>query len=319
MQIEEKIIVTILESEAPISIVYGENNSGKSVLLRQISEYKMNENLRMHFMNSEIVMCNLIPTNRLKLRDAYLKDYPEFDKELKIRTLYDKNLNDYDAHLAVIRQMVGKSESIRYFVESSINEIFNIEDYRYDVDDKNKLSDGIENVVNILNEIIWTLIEGQDYKVLDFDSFIELIQSKKVLVMIDEIEMFLHVSIQVRFIDFLVRNFMSTCFIFTTHSPLLLSRVRFSNIYEITDGNIELITEDLYYQNLDDLYNSYFRVETYPLVLSKDIEYIHNVIDGDEEADIEKIEKISNNLSSNYMNIFISMNQFLLIAKRKCK
>ena len=58
------------------------------------------------------------------------------------------------------------------------------------------------------------------------------------IVMIDEIDMHLHPSWQRKIVDSLTTTFPKVQFIFTTHSPTVLTNVPKENIKIISNGNI---------------------------------------------------------------------------------
>ena len=50
----------------------------------------------------------------------------------------------------------------------------------------------------------------------------------------------------------------------TTHSPLLLSRYYNIRKFQLDNGILNEINADLYYKDLDNIYEVYFNVEEFP-------------------------------------------------------
>ena len=315
----EVLLEQDLSLESKISIIYGENNSGKTSLLRSISNYYSEESKRDFFSRNEKKYWNYIPTNRLIYSNRQFRDYSDYGMEALIDIISTKNEREYDTHLAIIRQRVMKFECSRSFIENSIKNIFGLSNYEINNDNYTRMSDGIENIINIITEIIWTLFDENELETMNYSELCIAISKKNMLVLIDEIEMFLHVSIQIKFVNYLENFFGNIYFVFTTHSPLLLSRIKNAQLFEIADGKIEKITDVLYYQDLDDLYNSFFKVEYYPEVLKNDIDYIYKVVDRKVEQDKYRVESISKNIKDNFPNVFENLNKLLLIAKSRCE
>lgn len=62
-------------------------------------------------------------------------------------------------------------------------------------------------------------------------------------------------------------------------------------IYEIQDGRLNEIEEDMYYEDLDLIYEQLFEVEELPMEAREDIDYLGNVILSRKNVDSGKYWK----------------------------
>lgn len=99
----------------------------------------------------------------------------------------------------------------------------------------NQLADGYGSVIFILAEII---LQQEAYK--DTNG---LNEDPAGIVLIDELEAHLHISLQEKILPSLVEIFPKLQFIVCTHSPQILTSVENANIYDLSSH--ELVTEDL--------------------------------------------------------------------------
>lgn len=133
--------------------------------------------------------------------------------------------------------------------------------------------------------------------------------------MIDEIEMFLHVNIQSRLISSMKKDFADCRFILTTHSPLLLTRYRQCLIYNIKNGRLEEIETDVYYEDLDIIYEQLFKVEELPEQVREGINYLGNVILKGKDIDGEKILEVAERIRKEYPNLYRRYNKMIIKAQ----
>lgn len=306
-----------LEINKEVTIIYGYNNSGKTTILREInkSQYKIIKENYFNKQRSDISL--YIPTNRVivnKIKTKYTKM-----EDLEDVINYEKDmLKDYDLHLKKIRDYLMQYIVVNKYINKIINKLFNIK-LPLDEDEKIKndikYSDGIENIINIYLNVIWILTWDQDLSELKSEQFEKELKSNKVFIMIDEIEMFLHVNIQSKLINTLKESFQNSSFIFTTHSPLLLTRYKDADVYNIENGKLDKIDESLFYEDLDNIFEAYFEVGEIPDNIKESINYLGDVIMKGSNIDNEKILKIEELLIKDYPNIWKKYNK--LIAKAK--
>lgn len=237
-----------------VSLIYGYNNCGKTTLLKIINNHFDKQLQRSILDEKEPFLSLYLPTNRLVVNQYFAQEYCIPDKEVLLN--YKRDIyNDFASHLNVLRKNLFKNDFIQGFVLDAVNKMFDTGIKEY----SQRYSDGIENAINIYLNIIWILIWDIDYQKTDHIEIQRYISGRHAYILIDEIEMFLHVKIQDRFIECVKNDFPNCIFIFTTHSPLLLTRYKDIAIFELKDGLLECIDTDYYFADLDYIYESLFR------------------------------------------------------------
>ena len=76
----------------------------------------------------------------------------------------------------------------------------------------------------------------KDIEDIKYDKLKQLLCDTSAVVMIDEIEAFLHVYVQSRMLQKFKEDFSKCSFVFTTHSPLLLSRYYNIRKFQLDNG-----------------------------------------------------------------------------------
>ena len=255
-----------------------------------------------------------LPTNRLVVNQYFAQEYCIPDKEVLLN--YKRDIyNDFASHLNVLRKNLFKNDFIQGFVLDAVNKMFDTGIKEY----SQRYSDGIENAINIYLNIIWILIWDIDYQKTDHIEIQRYISGRHAYILIDEIEMFLHVKIQDRFIECVKNDFPNCIFIFTTHSPLLLTRYKDIAIFELKDGLLECIDTDYYFADLDYIYESLFRVKELPDEVAQRINYLSDIILGIEDVEQSRVKECVDFIEQNYFNIAVKYNKYLLKAKIKAE
>lgn len=281
-----------------VSIIYGYNNSGKTTFLKVLNKVFYNRLMESYLSDTESEISVFIPTNRVIISEVatehqVFKDLEEFINDQK------DAYSDYGLHLKKIRDYLLKTGWVSDFICKAVKAIFDI-----DIDDLTvKYSDGIENIINIYLNILWVITWNADVAALDRKQLDRLVLKKGVYVLIDEIEMFLHVNVQAKLINRLKDDFKECSFILTTHSPLLLTRYRKTDVYNMIAGKLIPITEEFYYQDLDAVYEELFFVEELPPQLKEDINYLGEVVLRRIPCDLGRVNSIVNTLEKEYPNI----------------
>lgn len=278
--------------------IYGYNNSGKTTILKELDKIIDKENRRCIVNEGEYIRSLFIPTNRVIVREAYtssarIEDIEEF-------LAYKKDsYNEFDLHLKLIRENLLKNYAVRQIIKKAIKYMFG-EDYKFDFGKRQ--SDGVENIINIYCSIIWLFTWDKDLEGIKDDELCQYLCNTKAVVMIDEIEAFLHVYVQSRMLQKFKDDFAECSFVFTTHSPLLLSRYYDIRKFQLENGILNEISADLYYKDLDNIYEVYFNVDEFPEEARKIINRLGDWILGNEyNRDI--IIKDLEDLNKKYVNI----------------
>lgn len=278
--------------------IYGYNNSGKTTILKELDKVIDEENIKCIVNDGEYIRSLFIPTNRVIVRQAHtsstqIKDIEEF-------LAYKKDgYNEFDLHLRLIRENLLRNNAVRQVVKNAIIYMFG-EDYEFDFD--RRQSDGVENIINIYCSIIWLFTWDKDIEDIKYDKLKQLLCDTSAVVMIDEIEAFLHVYVQSRMLQKFKEDFSKCSFVFTTHSPLLLSRYYNIRKFQLDNGILNEINADLYYKDLDNIYEVYFNVVEFPKEAGEIINRLGDYICG-EEYNRDVIVKDLEILNEQYANI----------------
>lgn len=296
--------------EKDVSIVYGYNNCGKTTLLKVLDGVFQNMLMKQFISDKKGDIAIYIPTNRIVISgsstdELQLKDYEEFIHYQK------DSYKDYSLHLKRLRDQLLTNSVIHRFICQAVHMIFDMNISEI----KGRYSDGIENIINIYLNIIWSMTWDMDVSGLTNEEFDKILNGRQIYVMIDEIEMFLHVNVQAKLIDSLKKDFSGCRFILTTHSPLLLTRYRSCMIYNLENGFLNEIEEDVYYEDLDIIYEQLFEVDELPKHVREDINYLGNVILKGRDTDKEKICSIAQRLGKGYPNLFRRYNKIITKAQ----
>lgn len=299
-----------LDIEKDVSIIYGYNNCGKTTFLKAMDNAFRSRLMENFVLGQKVDLAIYIPTNRVvtsghNTEKLQLKDCEEFIK------YQEDSYKDYSLHLKRLRDHLLTNKAVHNFICQTIHKIFEIKVEEIG----GRYSDGIENIINIYLNIIWSMTWDIDASSLTEDALGRLWSEKQIYVMIDEIEMFLHVNIQSKLIGSLKDDFPGCSFILTTHSPLLLTRYRQCLIYNIKGGKLEKIEEDVYYEDLDIIYEQLFKVNGLPSQLRDDINYLGNIIMKNRGIDIKKINSIVEKLSREYPNLYRRYNRVITKAQ----
>lgn len=280
--------------------IYGYNNSGKTTILKELDKIIDKKNRGCIVNEGEYVRALFIPTNRVIVRDAYTSDKSIDDIEEFLAYKKD-SYHEFDLHLKVIREKLLKNCAVKQIIEKAIKYMFGTE---YEFDFTKKQSDGVENIINIYCSIIWLFTWDKDKELenIKYDDLCQYLCNTKAIVMIDEIEAFLHVYVQSRMLQKFKDDFAKCSFVFTTHSPLLLSRYYDIRKFQLENGILNEINADLYYKDLDNIYEVYFNVDEFPDEARKIINSLGEYI-FEEECNRDVIEKDLNILKEKYGNI----------------
>ena len=278
--------------------IYGYNNSGKTTILKELDKVIDEENIKCIVNDGEYIRSLFIPTNRVIVRQAHTSSTPI--KDIEEFLAYKKDsYNEFDLHLKVIRENMLGNSAVKQVIKNAILYMFG-EDYEFEFD--RRQSDGVENIINIYCSIIWLFTWDKDIEDIKYDKLKQLLCDTSAVVMIDEIEAFLHVYVQSRMLQKFKEDFSKCSFVFTTHSPLLLSRYYNIRKFQLNNGILNEINADLYYKDLDNIYEVYFNVEEFPKEAGEIINRLGDYICG-EEYNRDVIVKDLEILNEQYANV----------------
>lgn len=298
-----------------VSIIYGYNNSGKTTILKAI-ESALSDSVKENFYKSNSALSLYIPTNRIIVSNSKV-EFPTISDREELNTYKNEIFHGYEQHLKMLREHLLKHDSIKKMLEEIIHELFDTDLYINEKLDKENIrfSDGIENIINIYLNIIWILTWDLNLQSIEYSKLREILSERNAFILIDEIEMFLHVNIQEKLINIIKRDFKNCGFILTTHSPLLLTRYENTKVYNIENGTLRNLDNELFYQDLNKTFEVYFKVDSIPNSVKEVINYLGKVITSRVKGDQEKINEIDLMLEQQYPNIHQKYNSLILKAK----
>ena len=226
-------------------------NSGKSIILPLIAHYGTNRRWIAKERNEEKINREIIPAEyevpRLRgysncltasifhleiMRNWFSrmllierkKSVPEFQAvKIAIANCY-KNINDNEKLQDVTVDYDGEAEDIE------IQQTFT--DGKLEILPLHYLSDGAKSIIAIASDIAYRMA------VLNPHLLNKVTEETDGIVLIDEIDMHLHPLWQRKVIDSLHETFPKVQFIFTTHSPTVLTNVPKENIRILDNGKI---------------------------------------------------------------------------------
>lgn len=279
-------------------VIYGNNNGGKTYILKNIYHDINNNNVKQSFSGQTIIPTIYISINRIVGNKSNLTALvkPTIDA-----TYFDKIKDVYDIEdISQIRKYIESTNS--EVVKKALKEIFSSSE-TYSIEKYDDYSDGVKNVINILCVM---------HYFYDIYSINTKDTNKVAIVLIDEIELYMHAKNQIRFVEFLNSYFKNVRFIFTSHSPFLIQRINKIDIYNISnDHNIAIIRDNLFYKSLDELYTSYFDI-SYPQDLKSFLEYLDLCISNINSFDLKRFRDECDYIRNHYQNYNLTINEILL-------
>ncbi|MGL4998831.1 MAG: AAA family ATPase [Fusobacteriaceae bacterium] len=180
----------------------------------------------------------------------------------------------------------------------SVNVFFNVKNKELEITVKyfnNKienlplrlLSDGIKSTLSMVADIAYRMA------ILNPQLLEDIKEKTPGVILIDEIDMHLHPAWQKKIIDDLCRIFPSVQFIFTTHSPTVLSNVYAKHIRILNTENVEMTENTTYGRDIDAVLREIMGMNTKPQEILTLIDNIYNDIDNENlESSKEKLKKL---------------------------
>ncbi|MGR6861960.1 AAA family ATPase [Aliivibrio salmonicida] len=208
------------------------------------------------------------------------------------------NIRNWFSQLdTLFSRLFGEKVSLK-FLRTELD--FVLETENKEIIDLKTLSDGYSAIVSMVTEIIIRM-EAISHGGLDVNG----------IVLIDEVETHLHVSLQKEVLPFLTTMFPNIQFIVTTHSPFVLQSIDDAIIYDVeTNQEIDQETE-LWKYSYEALVEGYFEVEKFSTILKDKIaryKELHTKTDMEraEKKELRQLKKELENVPS-YKNESIEL------------
>ncbi|MBM6822466.1 AAA family ATPase, partial [Fusobacterium mortiferum] len=160
------------------------------------------------------------------------------------------------------------------------------------------LSDGIKSTMSMIADIAYRMA------ILNPQLLDNILQETSGIVLIDEIDMHLHPSWQSKIIKVLTKTFPKVQFIFTTHSPSVLSNISNENILILNNLGIYKLTDKTYGRDIESIVHQIMRTEVRPQEIVENLKRFNNLLDEGRINEAKKIlEELEEVLGENDTNI----------------
>jgi predicted ATP-binding protein involved in virulence len=203
----------------------------------------------------------------------------------QVQLLYAKADNDKKA-VKEIEDWFKKIRSIfrDIFEDETLDLIYDRDNYEFKFKTKNRvefdfntLSDGFSSILGIIAEIIIRM-ERKSSKIYKLNG----------LILIDELETHLHISLQRKVLRILTTLFPNLQFIVTTHSPFILNSIENAVVY---DMEYQETIQDVSKYSTEALVENYFESNKYSEALLEKIDYYEKLLKKNSNSD-EEIDEI---------------------------
>lgn len=244
----------------------------------------------MYAASREVRMSEPLSPTKPMLSDQWLinqsvsDQFLNFLSDLKIQEALARNehqtedadrINDwFDSFEALLGEIFG---------DSALKLSFNYKDYSFHIETEgksfkfNELSDGFAAVIDIISDLILRMnsISDRTMQLYDIPG----------IVLIDEVETHLHLSLQRQVMPLLTRVFPKIQFIITTHSPFVLNSIASATVYDLEHQKVLTNLSDYSYEALAE---GYFEVSTRSSYLEQQLNRLTELL---KQADLDLAER----------------------------
>ncbi|HFJ9441220.1 TPA: AAA family ATPase [Bacillus albus] len=226
--------------------------------------------------------------------------------DLKTRSAHANNEGDYAYHNKMEKWFNFLEEQLKIIFENAELQLkYDYNEYNFYIYENgknpytlNELSSGFSSILNIVTEVIMRMehIRGNlSYEVPG-------------IVIIDEIDAHLHVSLQKNILHFLISLFPNIQFIVSTHSPFVLNSVEDVIIWDMDRNEVN---EDFSNYSYEAILEEYFKVDQNSVPLKKRINEYLDLLSKEDLSEKENLllEKLEKTLINQHMS---SETQFII-------
>lgn len=219
------------------------------------------------------------------VKETATAQFLNFLSDLKIQEALARN-EKQDDYADSIRQWFISFEQLlqQIYQDDRLHLEFIIRDYSFRIVTGEKsfklteMSDGFAAVIDIVADLILKMQEKNK---------LTRAYQKQGIVLIDEIETHLHLSLQKLVLPMLSRLFPNIQFIVTTHSPFVLSSMNNAIAYDLEHRQP---IEDLTEYSFEALTEGYFGVKTESSYIDMQLKQLEELLASDELSDVELVE-----------------------------
>lgn len=257
----------------------------KKVIIKFNDEFEIDKkykegNFIISYFSSSRVSQMTIPNGieKVVLNDRY--DIQSTIGQMFVKYLVDLKAKETFAKEAGDRNVSDKISKWFIFLESNLRELFENDSLKLTFDYNNynffiiepgkdpytlnELSSGFSSILNIVTEIIMRMEKNRS-KFYDMEG----------IIIIDEIEAHLHVSLQKKVLKFLCDFFPNIQFIVSTHSPFIINSIENTIVFDLEK---KILLEDLSAYSYKAILEGYFGVDTYSDIAKENIKEYKKLI-----------------------------------------
>lgn len=155
-----------------------------------------------------------------------------------------------------------------------------------------QLSDGYKNLLALVMDLAIRMVEANPH--------LENPLEAEAIALIDEIELHLHPSWQIRVIQDLQKTFPKTQFILTTHSPQILYNIKKENIFVLDNFQVNKENPFAYGREVNsilwDFFDTPYRLED----IKEEIDKIYTLVDDNKKAEaMESLNSLKEKIGDN--------------------
>ena len=147
------------------------------------------------------------------------------------------------------------------------------------------LSDGIKSTLSMIADIAYRMA------ILNPQLLDDILEETSGVVLIDEIDMHLHPSWQKKITSVLKKIFPKVQFVFTTHSPSVLSNVSNKNVLILDNFEIYSLENMTYGKDIEAILREVMRVQVRPKEVIDKLELFNDLLDENNLLEAKKILK----------------------------
>lgn len=147
------------------------------------------------------------------------------------------------------------------------------------------LSDGIKSTLSMIADIAYRMA------ILNPQLLDDILEETSGVVLIDEIDMHLHPSWQKKIISVLKKIFPKVQFVFTTHSPSVLSNVSNKNVLILDNFEIYSLENMTYGKDIEAILREVMRVQVRPKEIIDKLKLFNDLLDENNLLEAKKILK----------------------------
>lgn len=233
------------------SIIFGANASGKSTFLRSILLW-----FPIDYVNERKINVSYVPISRIGSLSSSFGP-KQIVIENSIDTLnYFRDFMEIEDPNSGTNVTAIENSLLRFSEEISdvISRIFNCEN-RITVQNYKQLSDGYLSILSIICNILYFSV---DFHQTDNANFYELAKMICGVSLIDELDSYIHQTIQIKITVELSDLFPNVVFVATTHSPSIIKGAANFNLYNISTDFVLTEVNDYQGQTYDFILENLF-------------------------------------------------------------